>query len=434
MTPAAHIAETIKLLKIIQKQKNKPASQILARHFREARYVGAKDRRLIADFTFDILRHIQKLTWWAEEIGVVSERQITLLGMVFLRNYSMAAIQNMFSGATHHPDLLLPEEKTMLQGVLGKELINPAMPENIQAECPIIFAPSLQKKFGDEFVAVMSAMTESAPMDCRIHPLRTQRDKMLQLLKHEKVKATATPISPLNIRVTDPINLRSLPFYKNGHIEIQDEGSTLVALLTEAKADEKVVDFCAGAGGKTLVLSSMMENKGTIVATDVIAGKLKELGRRADRAQTRNITEKLLRDERDSWVSDNREQFDLVLVDAPCSGTGTWRRQPDMRFVWDAENLADIRTLQSSILYSASQLVKPGGRLVYATCSLMPEENEAQVDSFLQNASDFKVVPVQPIWERAIGDDYPFGESPYLELSPYHSKTDGFFAAFFVKE
>ena len=189
MTPAAHIAETIKLLRLIQKQKRKPAAQILAKHFREARYVGAKDRREIADFTFDILRNLQKLEWWAAQIEgennnvkEVSERKIILLAMVFLKKYSLAGIQNMFSGANHHPDPLVSEEKEMLQAILGKDIIDEKMPENVQAECPEIFASSLQKKFGKDFISVMSSMTVSAPTDCRIHSLRAKREVIIQIL------------------------------------------------------------------------------------------------------------------------------------------------------------------------------------------------------------------------------------------------------------
>jgi 16S rRNA (cytosine967-C5)-methyltransferase len=209
---------------------------------------------------------------------------------------------------------------------------------------------------------------------------------------------------------------------------VQDEGSQLIALLTDARPGMRVADYCAGAAGKTLALAATMGNRGHIVACDVSATRLDGAGRRLRRAGVDNAERHLLQ-AGDKWRKRRGRSFDRVLVDAPCTGSGTWRRNPDARIRTNANDLAELTAKQAAILEDASELVRPGGRLVYATCSLLPEEDEMQIERFLARHSDFVVVPALGIWAEVCPGAAAPGEGPYLALSPARQGTDGFFAA-----
>jgi 16S rRNA (cytosine967-C5)-methyltransferase len=211
---------------------------------------------------------------------------------------------------------------------------------------------------------------------------------------------------------------------KNGSVEIQDEGSQLVALMVDAKPGQRVVDFCAGAGGKTLAIAAQMQNKGRIIACDVLASRLKRGTERFRRAGLHNIAIRPLKDERDPWVKKHKDSFDRVLVDVPCTGTGTWRRNPDQRWRSLGPGLEKLLPLQAGILDSAARLVKPGGRLIYATCSLLPEENENQIEKFLATHAEFRVIPYRDIYKEKLSSAH----TDYLSLTPAQHGTDGFFA------
>ena len=218
--------------------------------------------------------------------------------------------------------------------------------------------------------------------------------------------------------------MRVLPLLQSGAAEIQDAGSQLVALLVDAKPGQRVVDFCAGAGGKTLAISAQMKNKGRIVACDVLANRLKRGAERFRRAGLHNIDLRPLKNENDPWIKRHRNSFDRVLVDAPCSGTGTWRRNPDARWNALGPGLEKLVPLQASILASAARLVKPGGRLIYATCSMLPIENEKQIETFLAAHPDFRPLNYTDVLEGIAPNP-----GPYLMLTPAQHETDGFFAA-----
>jgi 16S rRNA (cytosine967-C5)-methyltransferase len=233
-------------------------------------------------------------------------------------------------------------------------------------------------------------------------------------------------MAPYGIRLDERLSLARLPMLKSGEVEIQDEGSQLVAMLVDARPGDRVVDFCAGAGGKTLAIAAQMNNKGHVIACDVSEGRLKRAAERFRQAGLHNIQTRLLTSETDKWIKRHKGGFDRVLVDAPCSGTGTWRRNPDAR--WRAQEeggLDKVVALQMRILASAARLVKPGGRLVYATCSLLAEENEEQVAAFLATHPGFKVVPLREAAPGLTRSAHP----DYLSLTPAQHDTDGFFAA-----
>jgi 16S rRNA (cytosine967-C5)-methyltransferase len=255
---------------------------------------------------------------------------------------------------------------------------------------------------------------------------------MLAALRAMGLEARASRMAPYGIRLGQRLSLTSLPMLRSGEVEIQDEGSQLVAMLVGARPGERVVDFCAGAGGKTLAIAAQMNNRGHIVACDVLEARLKRSTERFRRAGFHNIETRLLASETDRWVKRHKLSFDRVLIDAPCSGTGTWRRNPDARWreLDEGLGLANLVPLQARILASAARLVKPGGRLVYATCSMLTEENEAQVTAFLAAHPAFRVVPLQEVAPQ-LGSS---AHADYLSLTPARHDTDGFFAAVLQRE
>jgi 16S rRNA (cytosine967-C5)-methyltransferase len=297
----------------------------------------------------------------------------------------------------------------------------------VRHEYPDWIEPLLRARFGDRLEAEMRAAITAASTDLRANTLKASRDEAMAALKAEGISAMPTELSPVGLRVHGRPPLATLKCFKDGLIEVQDEGSQLVGLLADARPGMRVADFCAGAGGKTLAMAAQMKNKGKIVACDVLEGRIERAAVRFIRAGAHNIERKALSSERDQWVKRHAGTFDRVLVDAPCTGTGTWRRNPDAKWKLSPQDVEELTQLQRSILDSAWRLVKPGGRLIYATCSLLSEENEAQIAAFLAEHADFKLIPIAGIWAEAIGGDAPAADT--LSLTPAQHGTDGFFAA-----
>lgn len=428
MTPSARLAATLEILEQIEITP-RPADSLVSGYFRARRYIGSKDRAAVSVLTYAVLRHQARLNWWLEKEGLAATPRSRLLTYLLLEEKRTAAeLDGLFDGKPFAPALLSKEEKTHLGKLKGHTLHHPSMPESVAGECPDWAAASLRTRFGKNLAKELAALLEPAPLDLRINPLKITREDALKELKKSGLKVDETPFSPWGLRVRERPSLSTIALLKNGAIEIQDEGSQLVALLLDPKPGERVVDFCAGAGGKTLALSALMKNKGRIMACDILEKRLKRSGERFRRAGLHNIETKPLSSERDPWVKRHKETFDRVLVDAPCSGTGTWRRNPDSRWRLLGPGLEALLPLQASILESASRLVKSGGRLVYATCSLLPEENEKQIERFLDNHPDFRLLPASECL-----DCLP-KTGNFLSLSPAAHETDGFFAAAMMRE
>ena len=257
-----------------------------------------------------------------------------------------------------------------------------------------------------------------------MNTLSTTREEVLEELRFLDISAQATTLSELGIRFTQRVPVSNLALFKKGGFEVQDEGSQLLAAACGVSAGDKVIDFCAGAGGKTLALAAAMNNKGTIIACDISEPRLNELSKRAKRAGVFNVRPLLLNHEHDKRLKRHIKTADVVLIDAPCSGSGAWRRNPDARFNISEDWLTDLTKLQSAILDSASRLVKPEGRLVYATCSMFNIENEDKISNFLnKNNGLYDLLNVDSVLTNASS------ESGFLKLSPAKSNTDGFFAA-----
>ncbi|MGE0109525.1 MAG: RsmB/NOP family class I SAM-dependent RNA methyltransferase [Bdellovibrionales bacterium] len=426
MTPAAHIEAILELLTEIE-TKNRPADTIAQQFFRSRRYIGSKDRRAIADQLFDIYRHRARLGWWLNKLHTsLAPRPLVLAYLFLVENAKATDIEALFSGGRFAPDELNEDEQKILRRLKGHTLFHPDMPQADSLECPLWAYESLSKRFGNNIQEECEALLSPAPLDLRVNVLKSSRDDALKALTASNIKAVPTPFSPLGIRIHNRLALGNLALLKEGAIEIQDEGSQLIALLLNPQSGERICDFCAGAGGKTLAIAAQMNNKGRIVACDVLERRLKQSQKRFTRAGIHNIDIHPLKSERDPWVKRQKGKFDRVLVDAPCSGSGTWRRSPNARWDGLGPNLETLLPLQKSILESAARLVKEKGRLVYATCSLLPEENEEQITRFLDNHPEFKRLPVQ----KAVPQGITLPDTgDYLALTPAQHKTDGFFAA-----
>ena len=431
MTPSARYAATLELIGLID-DTPRPADAIVSSYFRARRYIGSKDRGFISNLTYDILRHHARMNWWLVKLRhAETARGRALVYLKLIDKKTATDIGAICDGSKFGAPVLSPDEKKLLADLKGRTALHPDMPEDIVGECPQWAMAGLKKRFGKHFLKELQTLLEPAPLDLRINPLKITRDKAAAELMQLGLDVGVTPYSPWGLRVHERPALGNIALLKSGAIEIQDEGSQLVALLMQAKAGERIVDFCAGAGGKTLALSALMENKGRIIACDVLENRLKRSGERFRRAGLHNIETHPLKSERDPWVKHHKGSFDRVLVDAPCSGTGTWRRNPDARWKSLGPGIEALLPLQASILESASRLVKDGGRLVYATCSLLPEENEHQIARFLDNHPEFILVPV-----KDCAKDIPAlpDTGPYLSLSPAKHNTDGFFAAVMEKK
>jgi 16S rRNA (cytosine967-C5)-methyltransferase len=425
MNPSARLQAVLDLLIEID-EIPRPADALVSAYFRARRYIGSKDRGAVATMLYDILRHQARLSWWLEQNGGEGTPRLRLLAYLMLvEEMKLKEVGELCDGKKFSPEPLEESERIVLRKLEGHNAEHPSMPEEVRGECPTWAAGILKERFGKDFMREMQALLKPAPLDLRVNPLKTTREDILTELKNIGIKAEAGKFSPYAVRIFVRPALNTMPMLKTGAIEIQDEGSQLVALMVDAKPGHRVVDFCAGAGGKTLAIAAEMKNKGRIIACDVLEGRLNRSTERFRRAALHNIEVKPLKDERDPWVKKHKASFDRVLVDAPCTGTGTWRRNPDQRWKSLGPGLETLVPLQARILDSAARLVKGGGRLIYATCSLLPDENEKQIEKFLETHADFRVVKYSDVWDGKLHS----AQEEFMSLTPAQHGTDGFFAA-----
>ena len=426
MIPAARLQATLDLMSEVESAP-RPVDAVTSGWFRTRRHFDDKDRGAVLELLYALLRHRARLGWWLARHGRDDTPRNRLLAwLVLAEGKTPEQTRRLFGGAKFAPAALTDHEYALVVKLQGASMVHPAMSDEVRLECPPWAVAPLRQRFGDAFAAELAALLTPPPLDLRVNPIKSTRETVLRELKDLGLRAEATRFAPCGIRVRERISLARLPGLKSGEIEIQDEGSQLVAMLLDARPGERVADFCAGAGGKTLAIAAQMNNKGRVVACDVNEARLKRCAERLRGAGLHNAETRLLASETDRWVKRHKGGFDRVLVDAPCTGTGTWRRNPDAR--WRApeeKGLENLVALQVRILASAARLVKPGGRLVYATCSLLSEENEEQVAAFLAAHPAFSVVPLSQAAPYLTDSALP----DYLSLTPARHDTDGFFAA-----
>jgi 16S rRNA (cytosine967-C5)-methyltransferase len=383
------------------------------RYFFQAERVGSNERALIAETVFGVLRHRLHLEHSCGE--QTTPRRLALAYWVKFGGYNLRELT----------PLLKATESEWLVHV--KSIKTNELQLSIQAELPDWIIDKLRTHYNDaEILEIGLSMQQAAGLDLRVNTHLANRIEVLAGLQAEGVTAEATPHSPIGIRVKGKPALNKSPMFEAGKFEVQDEGSQLLGFMVAPKRNEMVVDFCAGAGGKSLMLGAMMNSQGRLYALDVSEKRLANLKPRLKRSGLSNLQPQLIAHENDVKVKRLAGKIDRVLVDAPCSGMGTLRRNPDLKFRQSPQSLAELTQKQTNILAAASKLLKKGGRLVYATCSLLHEENQGIVEAFLTAHPEFKLIPAGEVLkqqkiELAMGD--------YLQLLPQNHGTDGFFAA-----
>ncbi len=423
----AQVQACIELL-AVQLKNQSVADQLLYKYFRARRYIGSKDRTSITTLFYSILRQRLELEHYLGVLGIeVHAEHIVALGL----SRDGQALSGVFTGDQYQP-ACLPDD--VVAQIESQDLTQIEIPLHAQLNVPEWLMPYFQASFGDRMSQELAALNQPAPVDLRVNTLCATRDQVLKDLQNVGIEAQATLFSPVGIRLQERAAISGLDLFKQGAFEVQDEGSQLLAQICAAKPGHKVIDFCAGAGGKALALAAAMDNKGSIIACDISAPRLQELSKRAKRAGAFNIRTLELNHEHSKLLKRHIKTADVVLVDAPCSGSGAWRRNPDARFNLSDQRLLELTRLQSQILSSAARLVKPGGRLIYATCSLFTQENQYQIDAFLKENNDiYQLSNVGSTLDDASYAALLADSGQYLELSPARTNTDGFFAAVLLR-
>jgi 16S rRNA (cytosine967-C5)-methyltransferase len=409
--PPAIITHTEEVLREILRFTG-PADGTLSRYFRDHPKLGSRERGVVAEAVYGLLRNKSVYTNFSETGTGSPMRRLTLLGLA-----DAVGIDSLGG--------LSEEETAWLTRVMEIDRI--LLPASLRANLPQWLYEKLVARDGEEATLQLAeALNRPAPLDLRVNALKTTREEVIASLAEAPILGEPTPYAPLGIRVVKKPALQNLPLFKNGSIEVQDEGSQLLAQVVGAKRGEMVVDFCAGAGGKTLALGATMRNTGRLYAFDVSDKRLAKLKPRLARSGLSNVHPVLIAHENDAKIKRLAGKIDRVLVDAPCSGLGTLRRNPDVKWRQTPQSLIELNAKQAAILSGAARLVKAGGRLVYATCSLLDEENEAIVSQFLSAHDDFSLVPMHDVLAEQKID---LAMQDYLKLLPQKHQTDGFFAA-----
>lgn len=406
-----------------------PMDNTLRDYLKFKRYIGSKDRAAIVELVYNVMRATARITWWLEKLEIKDTARTRIISYLCLaEEKNKFHMDQFFDGEKHSPEALTDEENKLIKALEGQALDHPDMPDHVRAECPPWAVDRLKALYGDKFEEELKAMLPPATLDLRVNTLKGSVQEAQDSLAAQDVIAHRTPYSNVALRVEGKSYMSATKAFLKGFVEIQDEGSQLISLVCGVKPGMRVLDFCAGGGGKTLGLAAQMENKGNITAMDNDARRLEKGRRRYRKADVHNVELRCLEDEQHrKWLRRQKGTMDVVLVDAPCSSSGTWRRNPDLRWNQYGPSIDKIKVMQEEILDRVADKVKPGGRLVYATCSLFVEENEEQVYKFLKNHPDYVILPLSELWDDAWGKR-PESE-PFLRLSPLQSDTDGFFAA-----
>lgn len=402
MQKASQYQAVLELLTEIFKDKF-PADNIINTYMRERKYIGSKDRRFISETVWKIIRHRRKLEF---DAGCLDVRKML---MVYLQEEDLDLI---FGNGEYAPSPLSKEEKNWL-----KHKNEEVYPADVEAECPLW----LFEKIKD--TALLKSLNEPATADLRVNV--RGRSGVIDKLHGEGLFFAPTVYSPIGIRSTERVNLNNCIAYKEGMIEVQDEASQLAAILCDVKPEHKVIDYCCGAGGKTLTISFLLQGKGKIHIHDINPNRLEAIKERAERLNVKNT---------EPVFQLKNSDYDRFIVDAPCSGTGTWRRCPDAKFRLTPEQLKELNKAQAEILETAYAHTKSGGRIIYITCSVLRDENEDIIEAFKSRHPDMKHLNLKTLWQSKLDAPYPCVNENYLRFSPLTTRTDGFFFTVLVKE
>jgi len=404
---------------------NSPADAKLGEFFRNHRELGTKERAFVAESVYGVLRRLRYLSVVAanEENDPDDARKLILAWLLRVQGKSLRELD----------DILTEQQKEWAIAIKAKSTDN--LPLAVQADVRDWFWDKLVAQYGEtEALTICRSMFEQASLDLRVNTIKATREEVLAKMQAENtvkdnVIAT-TPYSPIGIRMGAKLNISRHVLFTEGKIEVQDEGSQLLSYLVSPKRGMMVADFCAGAGGKTLAIGALMKNTGRLYAFDVSEKRLHNLGQRLKRSGLSNLHAQVISSEQDPKLKRLNGKFDRVLVDAPCSGLGTLRRNPDLKWRQTEQDVLELTQKQSAILARAAKLTKAGGRLTYATCSLLRDENEAIVEAFIEANPEFSLIPANEVLAH---HHIALDTGQYLKLLPHLHQTDGFFAAVFEK-
>lgn len=410
MSPAGRLQSVIELIENMLANQQKPADAVMQSYFRNRRYIGSSDRRSIGDWTYNVLRSLQGLK---SALTKFSPRLLVFAHCLLEQKQSLDDIKQLCDG--YGPSLLTEDEIFVLKN----------LKEYSAYTIPLWLEEVLKDK------DLIKSLHEQANFDVRVNALKNDRDIVLNVLSLEGFESAPTPFSPSGIRFGRRSPLNTHPFWQDGSLEVQDEASQIAGLLCDAKPGMQVLDYCAGAGGKSLNLAATMKNKGSLTLSDIHPYRLQRAKERLRRAGVSCYQLKDIHKD-NSWFKRQHNRFDRVLVDAPCTGTGTWRRNPDLKNRLTPTDLEELTKLQQVILSQTQKLVKDGGRLIYVTCSVLEEENNKQVNWFLKEFPEFQILPIGHVWQEILKTECPFDTSTAQFLPNIH-QTDGFFISIFEK-
>ncbi|MCM2296848.1 RsmB/NOP family class I SAM-dependent RNA methyltransferase [Rhodoferax sp.] len=401
-----------------------PADAIVSRFFREHRGLGPRERATLAETVYTVLRKKLLFDHFAPSGSGPKERRLAILGFYGPGDFLRSALTEQEVNWLDQCEKIRPED----------------LMERHRHNLPEWLVQPLKDQLGDEFWPLVESFNKGAGLDLRVNAFKAKRTDVQKELAALGIKAVSTPYSPWGLRIAGKPSLNKMEAFKRGDFEVQDEGSQLLAMLLDAKRGEMVVDFCAGAGGKTLAIGAAMRSTGRLYAFDTSAGRLDAFKSRLARSGLSNVHPAAIAHERDDRVKRLGGKIDRVLVDAPCTGMGTLRRNPDLKWRQNQTAVDEMTVKQTAILQSAARLLKPGGRLVYATCSVLPQENEAIALAFSEANPDFVPLDVGQVLvglkvENAenlcSGGD---NQQRFLRLWPHRHHTDGFFAAVWQRQ
>ena len=415
----------------------RPADNLIDTFFRSHKYLGSHDRRFIAETAYGTLRHLRRCertllqALGAHADGMLPEDGYLLLLVTYLlavdrrTPLAEADVLDTITSARLKPSI--PPLLKAIPAVAEPDASDPVERIGLRYSFPDWMVRRFLDQFGEEETEKLcESLNGQAPLTVRVNTLKTTLEECQRSLMEEGVQAQPTRLSPFALLIPKRLNVFQLQAFRNGFFEVQDEGSQMLPFLIDPKPTAKVLDACAGAGGKTLELAALMKNRGEIVASDVHSSRLEELRRRLKRAGASNVRVRLVGDVA-NLADRHRDYFDIVLIDAPCSGIGTIRRNPGMKWVVTEETVQEVTEKQAHILEASAGLVKPGGIIAYATCTLFREENEGIIEKFLESHTDFALD--SPPVKKEVFDCSPYSQGTFVKLFPHRDGTDGFFIA-----
>lgn len=435
-----HLEHLMRLLPEVLKFDS-PSDMVVSKYFKDNSQLGNRDRALIAESTFSVLRHKLELLQYAQSGQGALYRRIALLGlMIALSEGGLGTSHRLESALVDLAFVAHPGEIDWLQRFVNYPRASLTLP--VKFNLPDWLWEELEQQIGAQSREELAlALLKPAALDCRVNTMKEKREALLEELNllGGRYQAVPTPYSELGVRLLGKPALQNLQSFKDGKFEVQDEGSQLLSMLLAPKRGEMVVDFCAGAGGKTLAMGALMKSMGRLYAFDISARRLARLKPRVAKSGLSNVHPVWIDSENDAKVKRLAGKIDRVLVDAPCSGLGTLRRNPDLKWRQSPESIEELQAKQYSILSAASKLLKPGGRLVYATCSILQQENQVIVLEFLKQHPNFVLLDPKEVLKGSFPqlNDIPVGatlDSSWWQLWPNRHETDGFFAAILEKK